>query len=65
LHKICKPILKMSPVKKIVKRMKVKNELARQVMGEVLGTFVLLVSFCIIFTIKQTKHSYRFIDMVC
>lgn len=44
--------------------MKVKNELARQIMGEILGTFVLLVSFCIVFTIKQTEHSYWFIDIV-
>lgn len=44
--------------------MKVKNELARQIMGEILGTFVLLVSFCIVFTIKQTEHSYWLIDIV-
>ncbi|XP_056331368.1 aquaporin-10a [Danio aesculapii] len=52
----------MSQVKKIMKRMKVKNELARQIMGEVLGTFVLLLFGCAaaaqVKTSRETKGQF-------
>uniref|UniRef100_A0A8C1SEN0 Aquaporin 10a n=1 Tax=Cyprinus carpio TaxID=7962 RepID=A0A8C1SEN0_CYPCA len=60
-------MLKMSRIKKVIKRMKVKNELARQIMGEVLGTFVLLLFGCAaaaqVKTSRETKGQFLSVNM--
>ena len=46
----------MTKAKKLIMRMKIKNELARQCLGEIIGTFVLLVRFCAIFVLRFLKE---------
>ncbi|XP_050987568.1 aquaporin-10a [Labeo rohita] len=57
----------MSRVKNTVKKMKVKNELARQILGEVLGTFVLLLFGCAaaaqVKTSRETKGQFLSVNM--
>lgn len=52
----------MSHVKKVIRKIKVKNELTRQILGELLGTFVLLLFGCAaaaqVKTSRETKGQY-------
>ncbi|XP_056618510.1 aquaporin-10a isoform X3 [Triplophysa dalaica] len=57
----------MSHVKKAIKRMKVENELARQILGELLGTFVLLLFGCAaaaqVKTSRETRGQFLSVNM--
>ncbi|KAA0703195.1 Aquaporin-10 [Triplophysa tibetana] len=57
----------MSHVKKAIKRMKVENELGRQILGELLGTFVLLLFGCAaaaqVKTSRETRGQFLSVNM--
>ncbi|XP_051999830.1 aquaporin-10a [Xyrauchen texanus] len=57
----------MSRVKNMIMRMKVRNELARQLLGEFIGTFVLLLFGCAaaaqVKTSRETKGQFLSVNM--